>query len=71
MAGDRYLLCSDGLHNEISDERLAWWLAREPELAQRELVAEALAAGGRDNLSLIILDVDCDSDTLAAPRNTP
>ena len=66
QAGDRYLLCSDGLHNEIPDARLAWWLAQEPELAQRELVAEALAAGGRDNLSFIILDIDCDAPAARA-----
>lgn len=58
--GDRYLLCSDGLHAELGDERLAWWLARDPFKAQRELVAEALAAGGHDNLSLIIIEVDRD-----------
>ncbi len=68
QAGDRYLLCSDGLHNEIPDARLAWWLAHEPEIAQRELVAEALAAGGRDNLSFVILDVDSDAST---PGTTP
>lgn len=65
QSGDRYLLCSDGLHNEVADERLAYWLAHEPETAQRELVAEALAAGGRDNLSFVILDVDSDSDNQA------
>lgn len=58
--GDRYLICSDGLHAELGDERLAWWLARDPLKAQRELVAEALAAGGHDNLSLIIIEVDHD-----------
>ena len=66
QAGDRYLLCSDGLHNEISDARLAYWLAHEPEIAQRELVAEALAEGGRDNLSFVILDVDSDGEASAA-----
>ena len=66
QTGDRYLLCSDGLHNELSDVRLAFWLTQEPELAQRELVAETLAAGGRDNLSFVILDVDSDSQVLGA-----
>lgn len=56
--GDRYLLCSDGLHGELSDTRLAHWLASPPEEAQRELLAEALAAGGRDNLSFVLLDID-------------
>lgn len=56
--GDRYLLCSDGLHAEVGERRLAHWLARDPQQAQRELVAEALAAGGRDNLSFILLETD-------------
>lgn len=67
-AGDRYLLCSDGLHIEVSEARLAHWLARDPAQAQRELVAEALAAGGRDNLSLILLEIGAESD--AAPART-
>lgn len=58
LAGDRYLLCSDGLHNELGDGRIAHWLARDLAQAQRELLAEALAAGGRDNLSLILLDIE-------------
>lgn len=58
QSGDRYLLCSDGLHGEIDESRLAWWLARDPVTAQRELVAEALAAGGRDNLSLVLVMLD-------------
>jgi len=58
LPGDRYLLCSDGLHNELDDRRLAHWMARDLNLAQRELVAEALAAGGRDNLSLVLLDIE-------------
>lgn len=66
QAGDRYLLCSDGLHNEICDERLAYWLAHEPEIAQHELVAEALASGGRDNLSFVILDIDSDASVARA-----
>ena len=67
--GDRYLLCSDGLHAEIGERRLAHWLARDPLQAQRELVAEALAAGGRDNLSFILLEVEVSAgDT---PREVP
>lgn len=61
--GDRYLLCSDGLHGEVSEARLAWWLARDPATAQRELVAEALAAGGHDNLSLVLVTVDDEDES--------
>lgn len=66
--GDRYLICSDGLHAELPPERLAHWLARDPAEAQRELVAEALAAGGRDNLSLVLLDVGVDADHARGAR---
>lgn len=59
--GDRYLICSDGLHTELDDARLAYWLARDPVQAQRELVAEALGAGGRDNLSFVLLEVSDDA----------
>lgn len=58
LPGDRYLLCSDGLHGELSDARIGHWLSAAPEEAQRELLAEALAAGGRDNLSFVLLDID-------------
>ena len=56
--GDRYLLCSDGVYNELESRRIAHWMSREPAVAQREIIAEALANGGRDNLSLILLDIE-------------
>lgn len=57
QVGDRYLICSDGLYAQLSERRLHHWLSRDPQLALRELVAETLAAGGRDNASLILLEV--------------
>ena len=58
--GDRYLLCSDGLHAELAAPRIAHWLARDPVIAQRELMAEALASGGNDNISFILIDIEAD-----------
>jgi len=57
--GDRLLLCSDGLFNELSDERIAEVLAegRDPEATARQLAAEADAAGGRDNITVVVVDV--------------
>ena len=43
---------------ELAAPRLAHWLAREPAVAQRELMAEALASGGNDNISLILVDIE-------------
>jgi protein phosphatase len=64
--GDRLLLCSDGLFNEVAEDRIAELLAEPdaPEIVARRLCAEADAAGGRDNITVVVLDV---SDTGAAP----
>ena len=57
--GDRLLLCSDGLFNELTEERIAQILAEgdEPEVAARRLAAEADSAGGRDNVTTVVVDV--------------
>jgi protein phosphatase len=65
-AGDRILLCSDGLSNELSGEELVR-LASAPmplEDAVNQLVEAARQAGGRDNISAILLEFD--DVTLAA-----
>lgn len=62
QAGDRYLICSDGVHAQVSAPRLQHWLAREPALALREIIAEALVAGGRDNASMVLLEVSDGDD---------
>ncbi len=56
--GDRYLLCSDGLFNELDDGRIAELVADGPvaEVASR-LVAEAVAAGGHDNVTVLVVEV--------------
>ena len=56
---DRFLLCSDGVHGVLDDRRLADVLnARTaPELAARELVAAAIAAGSTDNASAVVVDI--------------
>lgn len=57
--GDRVLLCSDGLSNEVDDEEISRVLAmvREPQSAAEELVARANAHGGADNISVVVIDV--------------
>lgn len=59
MRGDRYLLCSDGLFNEVGDDQMAAVLRRlsDPSEAAGELVRLANEAGGRDNITVIVLDV--------------
>lgn len=70
VKGDRYLLCSDGLFNEVDEARIAAVLRRlaEPDEAAAELVRLANEHGGRDNISVVIVDVvDAATDGGVAP----
>lgn len=59
VTGDRLLLCSDGLTSMLRDDDIAKVLRRIPEPARvaRALIDAANAAGGDDNITVIILDV--------------
>lgn len=56
---DRFLLSTDGVHGALPNRRIAELLAvrQSPEWAARALVNAALAAGGRDNATALVLDV--------------
>src|SRR4051812_23360353 len=57
-AGDRYLLCSDGLSGVVSEETMAEALrVSDPQDACDRLVELALRAGGPDNVTCIVADV--------------
>lgn len=57
-AGDRYLLCSDGLSGVVSDETLAEALQiRDPQACADRLIELALKGGGPDNVTVIVADV--------------
>lgn len=56
--GDRLLLCSDGLTNEVPHDRLRLLLASEGAKAPDALVDAALEAGGRDNITAVVVSVD-------------
>jgi protein phosphatase len=60
QAGDRLLICSDGLTEMVSNDRIAETLRdeAEPEAACRKLVAQANDAGGRDNITVVIARFD-------------
>lgn len=59
LAGDRYLLCSDGLSRELRDHQIASLLSRfaDPTDAARELVEEAKRRGGNDNVTVVVVDL--------------
>jgi protein phosphatase len=60
--GDAVLLCSDGLHNLVTDKDILEIIrANNPQEACRELIEKALAAGGVDNVSVgVFRMVDAD-----------
>jgi hypothetical protein len=67
-AGDRVLLCSDGLHGLVGDPALALLLSEPHTVGEsvKLLVAAARAAGGTDNITAIVCEVK--GDRLVAPE---
>lgn len=64
LPGDRFLLCSDGLSGSVSDRNISEIVRRAPlEWAAQSLVDHALAAGGRDNVSVVLIA----AEALTAP----
>jgi len=71
-SGDRVLLCSDGLTSMIRPDEIGAILRREsdPQKTADQLVAAANAAGGEDNITVVVLDaVDGDAPPAAAARD--
>jgi serine/threonine protein phosphatase PrpC len=58
-AGERYLLCSDGVSNELPGDRLRELLQEPgpPAQAAQRVVEAAVRAGGRDNATVVVVDV--------------
>ncbi|WP_292727437.1 PP2C family protein-serine/threonine phosphatase [Microbacterium sp. UBA837] len=57
-AGDRLMICSDGLPKELSFDQILEALRAEvsPQAAATRLVHEALVHGGRDNVTVVVVD---------------
>jgi protein phosphatase len=73
VRGDRYLLCSDGLTNELGADQISEVLASvsDPRQAAELLVQAARTHGGSDNITVVVVDVvvgedDDDVPTVAA-----
>jgi serine/threonine protein phosphatase PrpC len=61
-AGDRFLLCSDGVTKAVPDDALAGLLGSAKADPARALIEHAMAAGSRDNVTAIVIDVLADQD---------
>jgi protein phosphatase len=57
--GDRLLLCSDGLSSMVEDSEIEALIisSATPQAAADGLVAAALAAGGHDNVTVLVVDI--------------
>ncbi len=73
VVGDRFLICSDGLFNEVDANRITATLRRyaDPAEAAAELVRLANEGGGRDNITAVVVDVVADPGTPAPTDTTP
>lgn len=71
-AGDRLLLCSDGLTGMLTDERITEILGgyRDPMTVANELVTAANDAGGQDNISVVIVDLEDGAGATRGPRES-
>lgn len=58
--GERFLVCSDGLNSELDDDVIADLLLTHPEPgpAAAALVEAAVARGGRDNVTAVVVNVE-------------
>ena len=68
VRGDRFLLCSDGLFNEVGLDQIGSVLRRldDPSEAADELVRLANEGGGRDNITVVVVDVVDDGGVAGA-----
>ena len=59
-AGERFVLCSDGLSGELDDRDIQRIVAGtdDPQATAERLVAAAVEAGGHDNVSVVVVAVD-------------
>ncbi len=58
--GDRFLLCSDGLTDMVSDQKIEKILKQSVPLTPlcETLIEQAIVAGGKDNITAVILQID-------------
>ncbi len=70
LAGDRYLLCSDGLSDTVDEDTMGDVLAieRAPDEVVRALIQKALLSDARDNIAAIVVSASLAEGAVAVPR---
>ena len=70
LAGDKYLLCSDGLSDTVEEDTMGDVLAvdRSPDEIVRALVGKALERDARDNIAAIVVTCALAQGAVAVPR---
>ena len=58
VSGDRLLLCTDGLTNEVNHTEMSRLLALPAEESAQALIRAALDDGGMDNITVALMDID-------------
>lgn len=67
--GERFLICSDGLTDMVDNSRIAQLLRQRKNVKEvtQDLVNEALQNGGKDNVTVMVLEI-CDSECTVEPN---
>lgn len=70
LAGDKYLLCSDGLSDSVDEDTIGDVLTidRSPDEIVRALIAKALDADARDNIAAVVISCALAQGAVAVPR---
>ncbi|KAB1864373.1 PP2C family serine/threonine-protein phosphatase [Microbacterium algeriense] len=70
--GDRFVICSDGLTKELTDYGIQHFLREhlDPAAAVDAMLSAALENGGRDNVTLIVLQVADEADSSSPSEDT-